>query len=181
MGKDSAGQQPRVALGRFGAVHGIKGWLRLNSFTSPAENICNYPRLQVELDGAWRDVEIDAHRMQGKGLVVHVKAYDDPETARALTGTTVWVDGETMPALPEGEYYWHQLQGLRVINQQDQNFGTVAEMLETGANDVLVVRPNDDSIDGRERLIPYLAGTVIIDVDLTEALIRVDWEADYLE
>lgn len=180
MAKVAAGQQ-RVALGRFGAVFGIKGWLRLNSFTSPAENICSYGQLQMELAGVWSEIELDAHRLQGKGLVVHVKGYDDPETARALTGTTVWVDSAAMPVLPQGEYYWHELQGLRVINTQDQRFGKVAELMETGANDVLVVHPDDDSIDGRERLIPYLVGSVIVEVDLSEGMIRVDWEADYLE
>lgn len=170
-----------VELGRLGAVFGIKGWLKLNSFTSPADNICAYGQLQAELDGAWRVIDIDQYRVQGKGLVVHVKGYDNPETARQLTGTSLWADRSVLPALPPGEYYWHQLIGLQVVNQQGQVFGEVAELMETGANDVLVVRPTANSIDERERLIPYLAGSVIVAIDLTEATINVDWDADYLE
>lgn len=181
LGNSTAGRQQRVALGRFGAVYGIKGWLRLNSFTSPVENICEYGQLQAELQGNWRTITVDDWRLQGKGLIVHVEGFDVPETARTLTGTTVWVESSAMPSLPEGEFYWHQLEGLRVVNKQGLVLGTVAELMETGANDVLVVKPDGDSIDQRERLIPYIAGSVIIDVDLTEATIRVDWEADYLE
>ena len=118
---------------------------------------------------------------QGNGLVVHVTGFDDPETARSLTGKGIWIHSSALPALDSGEIYWHQLEGLKVINQQGQLFGVVTELMETGANDVLVVSPSTDSIDDRQRLIPYLPGKVIEQVDLAEKTIQVNWEADYLE
>lgn len=171
----------RVELGRFGKVYGIKGWIRLNSFTDPPETICQYAALTAEIAGKSVELELDEFRSQGKGLVVHIKGYDDPETARVLTGKVVSVDSSELPELAEGEYYWHQLLGLQVLNQHGANFGEVVELLETGANDVLVVQPGVNSIDKRQRLIPYLMGSVVQKIDLVEGCIRVAWEADYLE
>ena len=173
--------QQRVELGRFGKVHGIKGWLRLNSYTNPPDNICKYELLATEIDGKWTTLVLDQYREQGNGLVVHVAGFDDPETARSLTGKGLWIDSSALPALDSGEFYWHQLQGLQVINQQGQLFGIVTELMETGANDVLVVSPNADSIDDRQRLVPYLSGKVVQQVSLADGVISVNWEADYLE
>lgn len=174
-------RSPQVELGRFGKVYGIKGWIRLNSFTHPPDTICQYAALTAEIEGKPVVLELDEFRTQGKGLVVHVKGYDDPETARILTGKVISVESSELPALAEGEYYWHQLLGLQVLNQHGVNFGEVVELLETGANDVLVVQPGTESIDKRQRLIPYLKGSVVQQVNLVEGWIRVEWEADYLE
>jgi len=171
----------RVVLGEIGRVHGLKGWLKLISFTSPIENILDYPRFHVEVGGRSQELELDEHRRQNKALLVHFKGYDDPETARLLTGIELTVANENLPQLERGEFYWHQLQGLRVVNQHQQVFGRVSHLLETGANDVLVVKADSASIDDRERLIPYLVDSVIIEIDLETQTIRVDWEADYLD
>lgn len=171
----------RVELGRFGRAHGIKGWLKVSSFTTPIDNLCSYEQLSAEIDGSWIPLVMDQYRTQGKGLVVHIEGYDDPETARQLTGKGIWVESDALPALAENEFYWHQLQGLQVINQHEQVFGEVKELMETGANDVLVVDPTAGSIDDRQRLIPYLYGSVVQQVSVEAGLIRVNWEADYLE
>ncbi len=170
-----------VVLGEIGRVHGIKGWLKLISFTSPIENILDYSCFHATIGGRSQKLEIDEHRRQNKALLVHFKGYDDPEAARELTGTELKIANEELPQLERGEFYWHQLQGLKVINQQQQLFGRVSHLLETGANDVLVIKADEDSIDERERLIPYLIDSVIIEIDLQAQTIRVDWEADYLD
>lgn len=170
-----------VVLGQIGRVHGIKGWLKLSSFTSPAENIFDYPRLQVKIGNKCQDLEIDEFKSSASALLVHFKGYDDPETARLLVGLELSVGDRELPQLEPGEYYWHQLQGLKVINQHGQLFGLVNKILETGANDVLVITPNPDSIDERERLIPYLKDSVIEEIDLEKETIKVNWEADYLD
>ena len=170
-----------VELGRFGRPHGIKGWLKVNSFTTPIDNLCSYEQLSAEIGGSWIPLVMDQYRTQGKGLVVHIEGYDDPETARQLTGKGIWVERDALPALAANEFYWHQLQGLQVINQHEQVFGEVTELMETGANDVLVVDPTEGSIDDRQRLIPYLYGSVVQQVSVEAGLIRVNWEADYLE
>jgi 16S rRNA processing protein RimM len=170
-----------VVLGEIGRVHGLKGWLKLISFTSPIENILEYSRFKVNIAGSLKQLELDEYRQQGKALLVHFKGFNDPETARELTGTELSIAREELPSLETGEFYWHQLQGLKVVNQHDQLFGRVSHLLETGANDVLVIAADAESIDDRERLIPYLMGSVINDIDLEAETIRVDWEADYLD
>lgn len=179
--RSNADSHQRVELGKFGKVFGIKGWLRLISYTNPPENILTYGSLYSEIDGNWTTLDIDQSQLQANGLVVHVKGFDEPETARTLTGTGIWIDSSALPALPAGEYYWHQLEGLSVVNQHGELLGEVTELMATGANDVLVVAATASSIDDRERLIPYLSGSVVKKVSLDDGLIDVDWEADYLE
>lgn len=170
-----------VVLGKIGRVHGLKGWLKLISFTSPIENILDYTRFQASIGGRSIELELDEHRRQSKALLVHFKGYDDPEAARLLTGAEITIANEALPPLQTGEFYWHQLEGLKVVNQQEQDFGRVSHLLETGANDVLVVKADSESIDDRERLIPYLVDSVVVEIDLQKQTIRVDWQADYLD
>ncbi|PCJ23646.1 MAG: ribosome maturation factor RimM [SAR86 cluster bacterium] len=170
-----------VVLGQIGRVHGLKGWLKLISFTSPLDSILDYSRLQVVIENKLQVLEIDEHRQLSKALLVHFKGFDDPELARKLTGLELSVERKDLPPLDTGEYYWHQLQGLKVINQHGELFGLVSKILETGANDVLVISANQESIDDRERLIPYLMESVIDGIDLETETIKVNWEADYLD
>lgn len=171
----------KVVLGKIGKVHGIKGWLRLNSFTAPPENILDYPQLNASIGQTSRVLEVDDSKQQPKGLLVHFTGYDAPETARELTGLEVWVDSSVLPELEPETYYWHELMGMSVSNEQGQLLGVVSDMLETGANDVMVVSATEKSIDDRERLIPYLKDAVIKSVDRESNAILVDWEASYLE
>lgn len=180
MNVQAAAADKRVVLGKVGRVHGIKGWLKLNSFTSPPANILSYAELHTELDKSPRLLHIDDSREQQKGLIVHFEGFNDPETASSLTGCEIWVPSTDMPALAAGSFYWHELQGLQVTNLQGQLFGSVQRLIETGANDVLVVAPTAESCDTRERLIPFLPERVIVEVSLQERRITVDWDADYL-
>lgn len=173
-----------IILARVGKVSGIKGWLKLVSFTSPAENITNYKQFSIS---STQVLEMDGIKKQSKGWVAHFVGYDTPEDARQLTGKELAVAKDALPELAAEDYYWHQLQGLRVFNKEEQYLGVVDHLLDTGANDVLVVRPqqdeteNNNSIDDRERLIPYLLHSTVTRVDLDDGLIEVDWQADYLE
>ncbi|MDT8399098.1 MAG: ribosome maturation factor RimM [Pseudomonadales bacterium] len=166
-----------IALGRIGAAHGIKGWLRIISFTKPLENILDYRVFKVADDGGrvLGEIELDQARTQGKGLVGHIKGCDDPNQAREYVGRELLVEKSELPALDRNDFYWHQLEGLRVLTRSGEELGRVAYMLATGANDVMVVRTGD----AEERLIPWLPGQVIDEVDLAAGTIRVDWEADY--
>ena len=177
---DPEGANKRVVLGKVGRVHGLSGWVRLNSYTAPPENILDYPLLRTKLNGATTTLEIDASRRQPKGLLVHFVGYDSPEVSRALTGKDVWVSSSELPDLESGTFYWHELVGLEVTNLQGEILGTVSGLLETGANDVLVVQPSARSCDQRERLIPYLMGPVVKQVSLNDISLIVDWDVDYL-
>lgn len=170
----------KVCLGRIGAPYGIKGWVKLISFTEPRENLLSYQRLQVMLQGREQVLELDAAKPHGKGLVGHFATYDTPEAVRELTNLELYVEAAELPALDESDYYWHQLVGLQVVTEQGELLGRVSKMLETGANDVMVVDPTAGSVDKHQRLIPWLPERVVKKVDLTAGTIQVDWDVDYL-
>ena len=170
----------KVVLGKVGRIHGLGGWVRLNSYTAPPENILDYPLLRTKLNGATITLEIDANRRQPKGLLVHFVGYNSPEVSSALTGKDVWVPSSELPDLESGMFYWHELIGLEVTNLQCEILGTVSGLLETGANDVLVVQPNARSCDQRERLIPYLTGSVVKQVSVSEGKLVEYRDIDYL-
>lgn len=170
----------QVTMAKIGKPHGIKGWLRIHSYTDPDTNIGNYRNFRIKTDASHIELEMDQLKRQGNNLIAHFKGFDQPEKAQELVGMELQVGNTQLPDLENGEYYWHQLQGLSVINLEGQYLGVVEKLMETGANDVLVVRPDENSIDQVERLIPYLPDSVIKDINLNEAKIKVDWESDYL-
>ncbi|HLT64494.1 MAG TPA: ribosome maturation factor RimM [Pseudohongiella sp.] len=169
-----------VSLGRIGAPYGIKGWFKLVSFTQPRDNILQYRQFTGSLNGRLRELEMDEAKPHGKGLIAHIRGFDTPEDIRLLTGTELMVPLSELPDPGEDDYYWHQLIGLLVQNQSGVLLGRVDSLLETGANDVLVVKPCEGSVDKHQRLIPWLPDQVVIKVDLASRQILVDWEADYL-
>lgn len=176
-----------TTLGRIGTVYGVKGWVKLISFTDPAENILEYrhfilkpgPQAGGRAAGTPERIEIDESRGQGKGFIAHIRGCDDREQARQYTGRELQVEVTNLPDPGDNEFYWFQLTGLQVVNLQDENLGQVHHLMETGANDVLVVKPTPDSLDDRERLIPFIRDRVIKRVDLEAKQLRVDWEKDY--
>ena len=169
--------QAQVLLGRINAAHGLKGWVKVFSYTDPIEQILSYSPWTLRRKSVEEEVEIAESRRQGKGIVVRLDGVEDRDQAEALIGNEIWVAG--LPDLTDGEYYWHQLQGLTVTNTADEILGAVDQIVETGANDVMVVAPNEASIDDQERLIPFVEGKIVREVDLQNQKIVVDWQADY--
>ena len=170
-----------LTAGRITGCHGIKGWLRVHPYTDRAESLLEFPAWWLAGGAGEKEPEpvvIDAGRRQGRGLLVHLAGVDDRTAAEALRGRKILVGAGALPALGEGEYYWHQLEGLEVWCQDEageQLLGRVAYLIETGANDVLVVHGSPGSIDDRERLVPYLPGDVVRDVDLAAGRLTVAW------
>ncbi|AWF83482.1 ribosome maturation factor RimM [Microbulbifer sp. EKSA008] len=165
-----------VTVGRVTTVYGVRGWVKVHSYTEPMDNILQFPNWRLQGPKGWEALEIDAGKRHGKGLIVHVKGIDDRDLAARLCQRDIAVARELMPELEHGEYYWHQLEGLKVVSHfdgEDHDFGTVARMMETGANDVMVVRGGADK---RERLIPYLPDQFITNIDLEVGVITVDWD-----
>lgn len=160
-------------LGRITGIFGTRGWVKVWSYTEPAANILDYRRWQVSTPTGWVPVEVVDGQRQGKNMIVHLRGCDDRDQARAYMGAEVAVGRDELPELASGEYYWTDLEGLRVVNQDGVELGTVESLLETGANDVLVVKGE------RERLIPYLPDRVVMAVDLAHGLLRVDWDPDF--
>ncbi|MEM6640805.1 MAG: ribosome maturation factor RimM [Pseudomonadota bacterium] len=160
----------RVVVGRVAGVYGVRGWVRVQSYTQPIENLLDYGPWLLTLRG---EVTLAEGRAHGKGLIARLDGIDDRDAAGALVGQDISVARDALPATDEGEYYWNDLIGLRVINRDGASLGEVVRLIETGAHDVLVTQGE------RERLIPYALGAVVDEVDLPNGLIRVDWGADF--
>ena len=173
----------QLIVGRITGVHGLKGWLKLHSYTDPVENILKYDGLVMKRAGQWLPLEIDASRIQGKGLVIHIEGIDDRTQAEAVGKCEVAMPRAGLPTLGEDQFYWHQLEGLQVLlageSSEPRLLGQVDCVIATGSNDVLSVLPCANSRDGKKRLIPYLPGPVIKRVDLAGGLIEVDWDPDF--
>ena len=167
-----------VVLGKITSVHGVRGEVKIYSFTDPIDNLLDYRQWTLKRDGDVRQMELVSGRLQGKVLVAKLKGLDDREVARTFAGFDICVPREQLPDLDDGEFYWYQLVGLKVIDLQGQLLGRVDHLLETGANDVMVVKPCAGSLDDRERLLPYTEQCVQ-QVDLVAGEMRVDWDADF--
>ncbi|GAB5415577.1 MAG: ribosome maturation factor RimM [Congregibacter sp.] len=174
-------QAQMLCAGRIGGAYGIKGWVRIHSFTDPIDNVLRFERWWLKRRDGYTPAVIAEGKRHGKGLVCRLESIDDRNAAETLKGSELWVDSNELPALEPGEFYWHELQGLRVWCQHDGKqilLGEVDHLLDTGANDVIVTRPCDGSCDERERLIPYVWDAVVTEVSLGDGLIRVDWHPE---
>lgn len=163
-----------IIVGRISGIYGVRGWVKVFSHTQPRENILNYATWYLKKQGAWTACELETGRVHGKGVVAKLKGCDEREGAAALMGNTIAIHREQLPQAAADEYYWADLIGLKVINLEGVDLGVVDSLLETGANDVLVVMQ-----DGTERLIPFVQGQFVKNVDLTGGLITVDWAPDF--
>ncbi|MBX2808698.1 MAG: ribosome maturation factor RimM [Cellvibrionaceae bacterium] len=177
-----------VSVGRLTGVYGIKGWFKLQSQTEPTSNIFNYQPWYLSGLTGGKPVELQHWKAQGKGFVVQLQGIDNRTDAEALLAAAkgrldIAVEKSQLPVLDEGDYYWHQLEGCRVFSGYQRaepvDLGRVVRIMPTGANDVLVVRGDQQSVDRRERLIPYIGNPVVRTIDLSRARIDVDWDPDF--
>lgn len=172
----SAADSAPVIVGKIAGQHGVKGWLKVHSYTRPAAQILRYRRwlLAGRRDACdWRPVQVAAAREQAPRLLAKLAGVDDRTAGEELAGQWIAVAESQLARLPPGEYYWSDLIGLAVVNRAGAELGVVDHLLETGANDVLVVR------DGAtERLLPW-SPRAIVAVDVAAGRLRVDWDADW--
>ncbi|HSH42981.1 MAG TPA: ribosome maturation factor RimM [Arenicellales bacterium] len=161
-----------ICVGKIVGVAGVQGWVKIHSYTRRRSDIFDYGSWLVGPEDRPRRHELASGREQGRGLAAKLAGIDDRDAAAALVGSAIHITPEQLPPLAEGEYFWHQLEGLEVENLEGVRLGTVDHLFETGANDVLVVAGE------RERLIPYIPD-VIRKVDLEAGTMQVDWDADF--
>lgn len=179
-GSQDEKQQETVVVGTLGAVYGIKGWLRINAFTENAEGIFDYSPWLIGRNGQWQEIQVSQWRWHNKGLIAQLADVNDREAAQQFTGLQIAVPAEELPELEEDEFYWRDLIGLRVVNKDNYDMGTVDHLLPTVSNDVLVVTANsNDAFGKRERLIPFIQSQYIVAVDMNAGEITVDWPADF--
>lgn len=163
----------RVVVGKFGRPQGIKGLVRVISFTEPRENVLNYPNWFMQLRGVWHPIKHSDDDVMSQHLVTRIDGYPTRESVAALTNMEIAVPATDLPKLKPGEFYWHQLIGMQVMHEQGQMLGTVESLFATGSNDVLVVEGE------KRRLIPYLIDDVIQAIDTDRGVITVCWDVDF--
>ncbi len=168
----------KLLVGKINGVYGVKGWVKVYSYTEPSEQILNYLPWYLKKGAKQHSVKVVEGKKQGKGLVALTDGIEDRTQAEELIGSEIWVDKDQLPNLEKGDYYWHQLEGLEVFNEAGEFLGEVSHLFETGANDVLVVKASEKSIDDMERLIPHVEKEIVLEIDLEERRILVAWGSD---
>ena len=169
----------KVTLGRIAGVFGVRGWVKLQSYTRPAENLLDYPRWWLNAAQGGYEARLIEGRVHGTGLVARISdaagvPIDDRDVAAGLIGTEIQVERSALPKPPPGSYYWDDLVGLAVVSTAGEPLGRVAGVTDNGAQDVLMLEDGE-----QERLIPFVIGPIIQSVDLEAGRIVADWAPDY--
>ena len=163
-----------VILGKITSAYGIKGWVKIHSFTDPIDAILQYQPWCLRQRGHWQQLQVEQGKIHGKSIVVKFQEVPDRNGAELLRGWEIVVDRNQLPELEDDEYYWIDLEGMEVVNEQDQFLGTVRQVMPTGANEVLVVKDAE-----RERLIPLVMEHYVKEIDPQSNRILVDWDPEF--
>jgi len=166
--------EKKLVLGKIVGLYGVEGWVKLESYSDPRTRIFKYSPWFVGNAEEAVEYEDVKGRAQGKGIVAHLPGVESRDAAAALVGAEIRILRSALPKPKRGEYYWADLEGLDVSNLEGVEFGKVSHLFSTGANDVLVVVG-----DGRERLVPFVIGEFVKEVDLGSGRILVDWDKDF--
>jgi 16S rRNA processing protein RimM len=177
----------KIILGRITGVYGVNGWVKVFSYTDPMESIVDYSpwyiRAENRKKSPWIKVKLKAGKRHAKTVIARLEHCNDRDQAMTYIGTEIAIEPQQLEALKgKDEYYWRDLIGLRVINQQNIELGVVKSLMETGANDVLVVVSDmnkTESEEKKEHLIPWVIDSAILAVNLEQGIIEVDWDADF--
>ncbi|AZL84061.1 MULTISPECIES: ribosome maturation factor RimM [Aliivibrio] len=172
-------QDEVIVVGKFGASYGIRGWLKVVSFTDQPESIFDYKPLLIKVKDEWVEFSVESWKRH-KGLVCKLEGLEVREEAQAYTNLEIAVKADALPELSEDEFYWRELFGMEVVTSQGYGLGIVDDIFETGSNDVLVVKANlKDAFGKKERLIPFIDEQVIKVIDREAQRIEVDWDPGF--
>lgn len=162
-----------IGVGKITGAFGVKGRVKVFSYTDPKENIIKYSPWKLTREDEVREVEVIGGKLQGKAIVAQIKNVANRDEAEKLSGWDISVSYSQLPATEVDEYYWQDLIGLKVETVEGVVLGKIDYLLETGANDVVVVKGE------RERLIPFLQGDTIINIDLEAGIMTVNWDPEF--
>ena len=161
----------KILLGKITGVHGIKGWLKIQSFSSPPENILEYPSWIINNHGEEDSYSIERGRKHHNKIIVKLEKIDDRTIAESLINSKIQILRSDLPKLPNENYYWSDLVGLSVLNSEEKVIGKIESLIETGANDVMVINNAKD-----ERvLVPFVMHEIIKEVNVKLKYIKIDW------
>lgn len=160
-----------VVIGRISGLYGIKGWLKIQSYTAEKKNILDYIAWYANKLDHWIKLEVIKGNEHAKNIIVLFNQYNNRNESEKLIHYDIYVERSAFKPLNEGEYYWADLIGLPVKTENDVFLGRVDHLIETGSNDVLIVKGD------KERLIPFIKGQVIKEINIQE--IVVDWDPDF--
>ncbi|MFV2060397.1 MAG: ribosome maturation factor RimM [Gammaproteobacteria bacterium] len=172
-----------ITIGHIGSAYGLKGWVNIISYTQPKTNIIDYSPWYLKITSnnkneQYQLVNIEQIRKHGKGIVALLPDCPDRTAAESLKNTEIAILTEQLPVQPDDEYYWRDLIGLNVTTTNEIALGKVSDLIETGANDVLVVEQKiEDKI--KTRLIPFIRPDVVVKINLEMSIIVVDWDPDF--
>ena len=157
-----------ILVASVGKPVGLKGWAKVNSFTRPPENLFNFKNFFLEVDGVKENINIDEFSKSGKNYILKVESLNSIEEIERLKNKEIFIKSKDLPKLKDNEFYWKDLIGMEVRHIDGTFIGIVAEIIETGSDDVLVVEKNN-----KKELIPFNFGEVIKEV--SDNSIIVDW------
>lgn len=161
-----------IVVGRINGLFGTHGWVKAFSYTRPRENLLDYTTWYLRNGRSWQAYALGAAKRHGSGLIASLNGVEDRDTAATLLRCDIAIERQQLAVPATGEYYWADLIGLHVVNREGEPLGRVAGLIDTGANDVL-------RVEGLvQRLIPFVEGVYIDEINWEAAEIRVDWHVD---
>ncbi len=173
-------QNEKLVVGKLGASYGIRGWLKVFSYTEHAESIFDYAPWYINQKGKLVEVKLESWKRHNNGYVCKLEGLDVREDVQFYTNLEILIEPASLPQLSEEEFYWRELFGMQVFTTKGYHLGEVIDLLETGSNDVLVVKANlKDAFGQKERLIPFLEEQVIKLIDRDAQRIEVDWDPGF--
>ena len=166
-----------IVVGKILNTHGIKGWLIIKSYTHPIENIFEYD-LSINSSDGFQELEIDEYRILPKKVIIKIKSIETINDTERYINQEIFVSKQDLPVTDKNEYYWHQLIGREVFNENKKRIGLVKSIFPTKSNDVLVLECPSDDKKNEEILIPFIKDYVL-QVSDKEDIIIVKWENEF--
>ncbi len=167
-------EQNLISVAKLGATHGIKGFLKLQSFTSESASLFNFQNLIIRMhDLTYHPIKIKLIRAAQNGFIVSILGSDSIETSSKYVNCELFIKKNDLPALRKDEFYWHDVIGYKVINKENEDLGSLIEAINTGSNDIMVVQGE------KRHLIPYIYTEFVLDLNDETKTILVDWDKNF--
>lgn len=171
--------QKLLTIGKFGSPYGIRGWVKILSFTEIPEYIFHYKPWLVRKTNLLEIIKLNNWKKNNKTTIAKIDGINDRTQAELIKNQKIFINNHSLPKLTKGNYYWKDIIGCTVININNYIFGNVKKLIETGSNDVLVVRSNCKDFAIKERFIPFIEQKIIKNINISNKIIKVDWNPNF--